>query len=135
MKRNVLLLLVIISSLCIIDYCDGYSWPRMPRIPRLPRYPRYPRYPRWPRWPRQPTIYAGRKRATLDNDIQDEDNEIVNLQDGHIDERNVNINDDVTNDIGESFMNDIDERDVNDIDERDVNDIDESYVDDSQNDD
>nr|ASW15779.1 myticalin A8 [Mytilus trossulus] len=131
MKRNVLLLLVIISTICLIHYCDGYSWPRMPRIPRLPRYPRYPRYPRWPR---HPTIYAGRKRATLDNGIQDEDIEIQNIEDGHIYERNVNMNDDATNDIDDSFMNDVDDRDVNDIDERDVNDIDESYVDGSQND-
>ncbi|XP_071121635.1 uncharacterized protein [Mytilus edulis] len=132
MRRNILLLLVITSSLCIIDYCDGYSWPRMPRIPRLPIYPRYPRYPRWYR---RPTINSGRKRASLDNDIQDEDNEIQDIEDGHIDERNVNMNADATNDIDDSFMNDIDDRDVNDINERDVNDIDESYADGSQNDD
>ncbi|CAC5400031.1 unnamed protein product [Mytilus coruscus] len=62
----------------------------------------------------------------------DEDIEVGDLKDGHIDERNVNINDDVTNDIDKRFMNDSDERDVTDIDERDVNDIDEHYVDDSQ---
>ncbi|XP_071123440.1 uncharacterized protein [Mytilus edulis] len=108
MKRNVLLLLVIISSFCIIDYCDGYSWPRMPRIPRKPRYPRYPRYPRWPR---HPTVYEGRKRATLDNKIKsytsNEDIANVDSEDGHIDERCVDMSD-------EDVMGDIDERDVND---------------------
>ncbi|CAC5371704.1 unnamed protein product [Mytilus coruscus] len=124
MKRNVLLLLAIISSLCIIDECNGYGWPRLPRIPRLPRYPRYQRYPRWAR---HPQYMQDENEPRWIMTFKMKDIEIGDLEDRHIDERNVNMNDDVTNDIDEHFMTDIDEHDVNDIDER--------YVDDSQNDD
>lgn len=46
--------------------------------------------------------------------ISDEDIEIGDIEDGPIDERSVNMDDDVTNDINKSFMNDIDERYVDD---------------------
>lgn len=46
--------------------------------------------------------------------MSDEDVEIGDIEDGPIDERSVNMDDDVTNDINKSFMNDIDERYVDD---------------------
>ncbi|CAC5401396.1 unnamed protein product [Mytilus coruscus] len=126
MKRNALLLLTIVSFLCIIDECESFRWPRIPSYPRYPTSsggPRGYRGSRGSRWSR------GRKRATLDNGIQDEYIENEDLEDRHIDERNVDMNE------KDDVMNDMDERYVNDIDERYVNDIDDRYVDDSQEDD
>nr|ASW15773.1 myticalin A2 [Mytilus californianus] len=93
MKRNAVLLLVIVSSLCMIYECDGIGWPRFPRLPRTPRYPRYPRYPRWPTYPRYPSWprYAGRKRAILDSDNQDDAISNADLEDVYVDKRDLNF--------------------------------------------
>ncbi|XP_052064396.1 uncharacterized protein LOC127704395 [Mytilus californianus] len=98
MKGILLLLLTILVALCMIDKCDGHRW----------RWRRY-----WRRGltiqgrPNYATLNTESKRATLNDDIQDEDIENVDSEDRHLDTRYVDMND-------EDVMDDIDERYVND---------------------
>nr|ASW15796.1 myticalin D5 [Mytilus galloprovincialis] len=112
MKGVLLLSMTIFIALCMIDVCEG--WPRFPK-PRKPTYPG-PTYPgpTWPRptWRRSATIDTEHKRATLNDDNQDEDIANEELQDEHLDERYVDMNDeDVMGDIDQRYMNDPEEDD------------------------
>nr|ASW15792.1 myticalin D1 [Mytilus galloprovincialis] len=106
MKGVLLLSTTIFFALCMMDGCEGWGRRWRIRIPSPPRLRPWPRpYPR--PWPRSATINTDQKRAILNDDIQDEDIETVDSEDGHLDERYVDMND-------EDVMDDIDERNVND---------------------
>ncbi|CAC5400028.1 unnamed protein product [Mytilus coruscus] len=99
MKGIVLILLTILVALYMINECEGRRrrWRRVIRRIRIPRYP---------------TLNTQHKREVLTDDIQDEDIESVDSEDGHLDERYVDMDD-------EDVMDDIDERYVNDPEEED----------------
>ncbi|VDI27129.1 Hypothetical predicted protein [Mytilus galloprovincialis] len=133
MRTTALLLFTFVSFLCIIDECESLRWTP------TPSYPRYPTRSRGSRWSR------GRKRATLDTYIEDEDIDNGDFEDKNIDERYVDMDEDdnMMNDVDDRDADNIDERDGIDTDERNVNDVDEPninhmdarYVDDPQEDD
>nr|ASW15788.1 myticalin C7 [Mytilus californianus] len=97
MKAIILMLLTILVALYMINECEGRRrrWRRIRRgiSIRLPKFA---------------TLNTERKRETLNDDIQDEDIESIDSEDGHLDERYVDMNDDdeVTDDIDERYVND-----------------------------
>nr|ASW15789.1 myticalin C8 [Mytilus galloprovincialis] len=97
MKGVVLMLLTLLVALYMINECEGRRrrWRRIRRgiSHRLPKFA---------------TLNSDRKREMLNDDSQDEDIESVDSEDGHLDERYVNMNDngDVMDDINERYLND-----------------------------
>nr|ASW15785.1 myticalin C4 [Mytilus californianus] len=103
MKGIILMLLTILVALYMINDCEGRRrrryryWRRGVTIQGRSKYS---------------TLNTGEKRETLNGDIQNEGIENVDSEDGHLDERYVDMNDnDVMDDIDERYVDDPQEDD------------------------